>query len=82
MHPKVFLKKDASCSYLTHVQHANSNTYFYSLFVWRVLVVNDRKFLAETIFFFHTNQQQYFFTNQQRTSPAKRAGCSMTLLKD
>ena len=29
---------------------------FVSLFVWLWLVVNDRKFLAGTIFFSHTNQ--------------------------
>ena len=28
----------------------------FSLFVWLWLVVNDRKFLAGTVFFSHTNQ--------------------------
>ena len=28
----------------------------HSQFVWLWLVVNDRKFLAETVFFSHTNQ--------------------------
>ena len=45
-----------------------------SLFVWLWLIVNDRKFLAGTVFFSHTNQSAVLFHEPatKRTSQPNR----------
>ena len=57
-----------------------------SLFVWPWLVVNDRKFLAGTVFFFHTNQPAVLLHEPAtiRTSQPNRltiyAHCAVTAM--
>ena len=49
----------------------------YSLFGWLVLVVNDRKFLAETIFFSHTKPASSTFSrsSDEQVQPNEQAAC-------